>query len=234
MALTRRELLSSMALASILLVIPSKASAAQDANHRDDINQTGTTCSVIDDESISIQDRHGTWTLSTTENGPCRIVTTINPDGSQEFISYNRLSGEVYSSITCRTTNIGADPNYRDNEESRNVIDHDPPVIYNGPARKETRYVSYQKLKAIAGSASDVAGILASIASIVGFSLVGTFIVGFVSDNIGRILSALPDGDPNHGIKLNVTVTDRYAIHPVTGAHIFYDTLVTCNSVSFY
>lgn len=109
-----------------------------------------------------------------------------------------------------------------------------PPVIFNGPTRREARYVSYAQLKSLVGVVSDVAGLVAGCAATVGFSLAGTFAVGFIADNLGFILNALPAGDPNHGLEFQVKLTERYTIHPVTGAHIYYDTLQACEGVSFY
>ncbi|MDO4428936.1 MAG: hypothetical protein Q4B91_05485 [Atopobiaceae bacterium] len=234
MKLTRRTFLSSAAAAASFLLIPKSALAAQTDDVGEFPDESPVSVEIIDEDTFSIQDSYGTWIVSISESGPYRITAAVAPDGSQETISYNRKTGEAYSSATVQVVILGVDETYQDVPETKGVIDHDPQPIYNGPSRKETEYISYQQLKSIAGSVSNVAGILIAIAGIVGFSIVGTFVAGFVNDNIGRILDALSDGDPNHGLKLKVTLTERYTIHPTTGAHIYYDTLRTVNSVSFY
>ncbi|MCI6275036.1 MAG: hypothetical protein MR415_11370 [Coriobacteriaceae bacterium] len=234
MKLTRRDFLSSAVTAASFLLIPKTVFAAQIDGVGELTDDSSISFEIIDDDTFTLQDSSGTWTVSTIESGPYRIVTVVGQDGSQETISYNRKTGEAYSSATGKTVNLGIDDGYRDVPETRGVIDHDPPVIYNGPSEVQVRYVSYKQVQDIVGNVNNVASVAIAIGMVAGFTGTVALIVKYLNDAIGIILPFLKEGDPNHGFKITVTVTERYTIHQVTGAHIYYDTIETVNSITTY
>lgn len=234
MKCTRRWFLSSVAITAVSLLAPNDAFADEWDGEKPIGDNASMVVEPIDSTSIRFRGPNGDWTLSVYEDGPCRISAVALPDGTSERVCYDRGTGVVSSTFTGQSFFFGPDESYKGQKKRRGIIDHEAPVIFNGSTRREARYVSYAQLKSLVGAVSDVAGLVAGCAAIIGFSLAGTFVVGFITDNLGFILNALPAGDPNHGLKFQVKLTERYTIHPVTGAHIYYDTLQTCEGVSFY
>lgn len=77
------------------------------------------------------------------------------------------------------------------------------------------------------------AGIAASIGGVLGFPIF-SFIIGFVSDNLGLIISNTKSGDSNHGIRIDYTEIIRYYQNPATGHREYYDSHEQLNSISTY
>lgn len=234
MKCTRRWFLSSVTITAVSLLAPNDAFAEACDDGKTVNDGSSIVAEPIDATSVRLRGLNGVWIVSVHEDGPHRIAAVLLPDGTNESVCYDRITGVVSSTFTGQSFFFGVDDSYKGRKRRRGIIEHEAPVIFNGPTRREARYVSYAQLKSLVGVVSDVAGLVAGCAATVGFSLAGTFVVGFITDNLGFILNALPAGDPNHGLEFQVKLTERYTIHPVTGAHIYYDTLQACEGVSFY
>lgn len=225
MKLTRRDFLSFAVSASLAALLPMSAPA--DEMTSDEVLSVET----LEDGTLIVETSQGTWTIKVEESGSLRTCTIVGSSGKRDYFVYDRVTGDLYSSITGRTVNVGADESYHLRPETRGVIDHDPPTLRNGKTTYRNVPISYYSIRQQVGGIVTIAAVIATLLSIGGAAV--DKVKGII-DVIKGALHFIPDGDPNHGIMVRYKETERLREVLGTGNWVYYDTVRTAVGAWLY
>lgn len=223
--LTRRHFLYAAPFVSAMLVC-----SATDTSAAVEIEPFSSGDDV---ESYSFETAEGTINLSIYMTGDFRIVNVERVDGEEYRIYYDCINEILSSSLTDNMVYVpekllGIAPN--EDRSVRRIPQFD---IVNGPTERKSRELSFEDLHRILGGVNNAVDIAAAVAGVIGFPI-AAMLVALVNGQIGWVLQAIDNADPNHGIRVEYTETDRYEVNPATGHKTYYDTVRGFVGAEFY
>lgn len=184
-----------LSISSNLLVTTPLISLAND--NKTTINNREFSIASIDQNSFLLKENGKVSYMYIFENNTSKTLTLIDSNGQKCHFIYNKTENTIYSSITNTLTTLEDDLT-------------NPALLSKTKVYNKTNKISFKTLRAHLGASStalQLAGIIVLLT--VPEAANAAAILEAIAIGAGYYANNLPD-DPNHGIAVNIEVTQHY------------------------